>query len=258
MAKRKLSAAEVTKLGRAAGVRLTERDIRLTVARMDRGAAAKAALLSSALVDRNPATLEALEAVRDLQREVRALKRRPVLTLEDARKILTWCNSYSRLPELVYLASRSAQGRGPSRAEFLTLFGELWSVCDNLGRGLEILTVILPDGAAPEMMTADERAALAALPETVTVYRGADRGVNEHGLSWSLDRAVAARFPFLMRYRAARPVLLTATVRRDLIVAVKLDRQEVEVITKHAAVSSVVDLEPAPYRWRCDEKRGTA
>lgn len=249
MARRKLSAADVRahlKAQRDAGATLTEREIRLTIARLDQIPAAKAALLDAALVDRNPAALASIAAARDIQREVRTLKRRPVLTLDDAREILTWRDSYSRLRELVYLASRSAQGRGPSRAEMLTLFGECWSVCDNLGRGLEILKVILPDGAAPEMMTADERAALAALPEIVTVYRGADRGVNEDGLSWSLDRAVAARFPFLMRYRARRPVLLTATVRRDLIVAVKLDRQEAEVITKHAAVSSVVDLESAP------------
>lgn len=70
------------------------------------------------------------------------------------------------------------------------------------------------------------------------MYRGADRGVNERGLSWTWSRAVAERFPFMRRYRAADPVLVTATVSRKRITAVKLDpeRQENEVIVLPACV----------------------
>jgi hypothetical protein len=50
---------------------------------------------------------------------------------------------------------------------------------------------------------------------------------------------VAARFPFYWRYHAADPVLVTATVPRDRIIALKLERHEREVITKGAEVISV-------------------
>lgn len=76
------------------------------------------------------------------------------------------------------------------------------------------------------------------------VYRGADRGVNEEGLCWSLHRSVAERFPFAryLRYRAERPVLVTATVRKAHIIAVKFDREEAEVLTWVARVRSVRPL----------------
>jgi hypothetical protein len=94
------------------------------------------------------------------------------------------------------------------------------------------------------MMTEAERAALAALPETVTIYRGADHGVNEAGFCWSIDRHVAERFPFYLRYRAQRPVLVTATLKRTNVTALKLDREEAEIITKLALIVSVTPIPP--------------
>jgi hypothetical protein len=81
------------------------------------------------------------------------------------------------------------------------------------------------------MMTVEERDRLACLPETVTVDRGADGGVNEDGLCWSLDRETASRVLFYMRYRAKCPVLVTGRVQRAHIIALKLDRAESEVLS---------------------------
>jgi hypothetical protein len=189
----------------------------------------------------DPAELAELESQpRAFERERRAfLRRRRAIALPEAcEKMDRYCDSYSRLPTIIRLWFRC----GLAKADALALLGEHWSTCDNIGAHTDMLQTFLPDGPAPEMMTEGERAALDALPESVTVYRGADRGVNEQGLCWSLDRAVAARFPFLNRYRAQDPVLVTANVPRDRIVAVKLDREEAEVITKGAIVSSVVAL----------------
>ena len=155
------------------------------------------------------------------------------LTLAAARKKVQFCDSYSRMHTIMLAAGHM------DLADVRTLLGELWSICDNVGKYDKLLRMLLPDSAAPEMMTPEERAALRELPVNVTVYRGADRGVNEQGLCWSLDGAVAERFPFFIRYWAKNPVLVTATVRRADIVALKLDREEAEVITKTAQVLSV-------------------
>jgi hypothetical protein len=56
-------------------------------------------------------------------------------------------------------------------------------------------------------------------------------------------REVAARFPTLNRYRQAEPLLVTATVRRDRVLAVKLGRGELELVTFHARR---VAVEPLP------------
>lgn len=96
------------------------------------------------------------------------------------------------------------------------------------------------------MMCAEERAALAALPECITVYRGC-YAVNRAGLSWTTDRALAAGFPALARYRrrVERPLLRTGIVRRDRAV-LKLDREEQEVVAHYVSIVAEEELaEPA-------------
>lgn len=84
------------------------------------------------------------------------------------------------------------------------------------------------------MMTTDERAALAAMPEEITVYRGCYE-INRRGLSWTTDINIAARFPTLHRYSrpGEQPILLQAIAYRDRAVA-KHGRSEDEVIVVDA------------------------
>lgn len=156
--------------------------------------------------------------------------------LDLASSRLSWCDSYSRAEALVELAFQLPD------AQWHRVLGKNWSTCDNLGVYRTRLRKLLPDtGPVRPMMTPDEQAAYDALPEQVTIYRGCGP-VNKQGASWSLDRRVAERFPFLMRYRTPRPLLITATVRKSQVLALKLDRGEAEVITFGAQVLSV---EPA-------------
>ena len=78
--------------------------------------------------------------------------------------------------------------------------------------------------------------------DQLTVYRGC-YATNKWGFSWSLEREVAARLPFLHRYRQEDQALLVrATVAKRDIVALKHDRQEAEVICwrpKHVATSKL-------------------
>lgn len=179
-----------------------------------------------------------------------ARNRRARLTIDQARAVLQWVDSYSRMPKLVDLHFQMRP------ADWYVVLGECWNICDNIGRYRRTLGRMLPAlGPIVEMMTAAEIAAWHALPDRITLYRGCGFE-NIRGASWSLDPAIAARFPFLMRYRARRPLLVTATVLKRRVLAVKLDREESEVITFHARRTSIelmAELHDTHVRHRAQE-----
>ena len=158
--------------------------------------------------------------------------------LEGAAK---WADSYARLPVLLNLAPSTRCGKEVWNTWFSAL-GDEWSGCDNIGvhkASLYRLMVKHRD-CWPHMMTDDERAILAALPGTVTVFRGCGPE-NKLGLSWSLSREVAERFPFSHRYRTTEPRILTARVPKKRIVGIKTDRSEDEVIALVRPTDLVAD-----------------
>lgn len=167
------------------------------------------------------------------------------LGLEGGRKALRFCNSYNRLETLVALWQNSLV----EWDEWAILMGEEWESCDNIGPWLDILIEETPIADMIEipacgrlLMRPEELAALAALPEVVTIYRGC-RAINKWGLSWSLDRDIAVRFPSLHRYRGDGPALLiTAEIPKRNIIAIKLGGNEQEVIAwkpKHISTRKI-------------------
>jgi len=106
---------------------------------------------------------------------------------------------------------------------------------------LALRRLLPPSGPVLEMMDSAELVAYRSLPARLTVFRGCGE-INMLGASWSLDRDVAARFPTLNRYRQTAPLLVTATVRRDRVLALKLDRDESEIITFHARRTAIEPL----------------
>lgn len=164
--------------------------------------------------------------------------KRPKISLAEADKIALRCTSYSRLPTVIGLV------HDMEYEEWLAVLGDNWSICDNISEHLRWLRYLLPQaGPVDAMMTAEERAAWHALPERVTVYRGARQ--THLGASWTLDRATAERFPFLGRYTlGGPPVLLTAEVRRRNVLALKLDRDEAEAIVLRGR--RILSREPIP------------
>lgn len=154
--------------------------------------------------------------------------------MNDLHDVLSRCNSYSRLPVLLdmhlplFLAGRLS--------DWLLLLGEWWTCCDNISEHFGDLAGILPEqGPVAEMMTDAEMEYFESLPEVVTIYRGAGKS-NRRGACWSLSGNVAKRFPSLLRYWQQTPMLYTATVQKSRILAVKLDRNEAEVITLGAEI----------------------
>ena len=93
-----------------------------------------------------------------------------------------------------------------------------------------------------EMMTLEERELYQTLPEQFEIFRGCGPD-NMEGACWSLDPDVASRFPTLHRYQQTEPLLVTAIVQREQVLAVKLDRQEAEIITFYAKRLEVAELE---------------
>lgn len=161
------------------------------------------------------------------------------VSAEQAEDALLLCDSYERADLLVSLIYKM------DPQDWLAAVGEWWSGCDNLGAYQRWFSFLLPDrGPVDVMMTPEEREAWQALPEQVTIYRGTRRPT-VLGASWSLDRDVAVRFPTLNRYRhGGPPWLITATVRKRNILAIKLDREEAEAIVFRGR--RIVSREPLP------------
>ena len=160
-------------------------------------------------------------------------------TYSEAREYMTrHSDSYSRMGMVLSLQERM---RGD---EWLRLLGDNWTTCDNIADHFDELFGAIESWGCPieEMMTTEEKKAYDVLPDTITVYRGCGEH-NTAGFSWSLDAAVARRFPLLNRYRVAKPILVTATVSKNFIVAVKLDRSEHEVITYNAEIVSIEPIQ---------------
>ena len=161
--------------------------------------------------------------------ETRASHRRLFLALDR-------CNSFTRLEALIQLSFKM------DRDDWLVALGQNWSCCDNVWRFRTVLQRLLPPtGPVSGLMTAQEQEAYAALPAILTVYRGCGAR-NMLGASWSLDKGIAARFPFMNRYRTPHPRLVTATVPKRDVLAVKLDREETEIITFKARRTQVEAL----------------
>jgi hypothetical protein len=128
-------------------------------------------------------------------------------------------------------------------AWFVTM-GDLWCMCDRIGPHTAALRAILLAGEEywHHLMDDAEDEAWQALPELVTIYRGCGV-INRLGLSWTLDRKQAEEFPFLDRYKQNKPRMLTAIVPKSQIVAVKLGREEHEVIALVEESDIVEDID---------------
>lgn len=163
------------------------------------------------------------------------------MTFEEANQMLhgPGFNTGNRLPKILELVERMTY------ESWLRLLGEHWSGFDHITDYKDELFQ-LTEGVRPakQIMTREEWHALDKLPETITIYRGCGEH-NKFGLCWSLDKKVAEKFPFLNRHMAETPLLVTAVEQKENILAVKLDREEQEVVTFDPDIVSVESI-PAP------------
>jgi hypothetical protein len=77
------------------------------------------------------------------------------------------------------------------------------------------------------MMNEEDDQALRSLPEEVTIYRGCQKGLNENGLSWTLDKSKAE---FFANRFGKKGIILERKIPKSEIVALLTVRGETEVI----------------------------
>ncbi len=120
--------------------------------------------------------------------------------------------------------------------DWLKALGQSWSMSDHVESYLDDLLHSSPLATAARpvraMMTDDEFDAWTALPETVDMYRGCYKGLNDNGICFSLNQLTAEFFLKHSRYAGSDvpPVLLHCRAKKTDIIAVKLDRSEDEII----------------------------
>jgi hypothetical protein len=137
--------------------------------------------------------------------------------------------SHERLETLLIVASEMEIG------DCLTVLGAAWTGFDYVAFDSQELFYLLEenhvDYESPiiQMMTSEEQRAFDELPDEITIYRGCGPR-NEFGYSWTLDRSIAEVFPFKRRYTTEYPSLLTLTIRKERAAALKLDRNEQEIV----------------------------
>lgn len=147
--------------------------------------------------------------------------------LKGHEEILHWHNSYQVVEYLLAL-----YGAEPQRRQWwFRLFGGWWTDCDGMHRYRKELKKVFKKATRQnldDMMDEAEATRFAELPDPIRVYRGCQKG-DKTGLSFTLSREVAMKFPFYNRYRAETPVVITADVPKKYAV-LKMDRNEDEII----------------------------
>lgn len=154
-------------------------------------------------------------------------------------KALQFADSFSRMSALLALR------RYP---DFWSHVGHEWAGCDNVGMHQDEINRLIGDHQRArglpiwDAMDREARVVYDALPELVTVWRGC-YSHNVYGLSWTLNAAVAARFPFLNRYRQDnaidRALLIEARVKKSDIAFLVTERDEEEVVASPVVVEIV-------------------
>ena len=160
------------------------------------------------------------------------------MTAAEAYSAAAFADCYSRMNVLVELAPKM------ERSDWLTLLGEWWSGCENIEFHQGMLKALLGTrGPISEMMNAEEREQWDALPDELKCYRVCGKKYVS-GPSWALDAEIARQFPKVNPFVAEEPLLLTGSVRKESVLAIKLDRTAPELISFSVRPLSVHELRP--------------
>lgn len=130
---------------------------------------------------------------------------------------------------------RLAVDRGAeiSNEDYWELVGSVWTDSENIWQNEDEWEYLFASQrpGREHMMDEEERAAFAALPDTLTVYRGCHRELNEDGLSWTLDRERAAWFAKrFANVTESDPIVHVGDVRKADVMAHFLGRNESEIV----------------------------
>lgn len=120
-----------------------------------------------------------------------------------------------------------------SDEQYWSLLGSIWTDTENAWQNLEawkeLFSSIRPK--RQYLMDWDEQLALSSLADTVKVYRGCQKGINEDGISWTLKRDKAEWFA--NRF-SKDGIVIEKEISKSDIIAVFTGRNEFEVIYEEA------------------------
>jgi hypothetical protein len=130
---------------------------------------------------------------------------------------------------------RDDYGERISAKAYWELVGSVWTDSENIWQNRPDWDSIFEEydhsRMAEYIMDDDERAKLHALPDVVTIYRGAISDFNEDGLSWTLDKDRAAWFARrFVDSHGGDPVVLHGRVAKHGIMAYFDGRNEDEIV----------------------------
>ena len=147
---------------------------------------------------------------------------------EEAFKWLTInCNSYT------YIGTLLSARKYMQWQVFYKALGMVWPTSDDIYKHKYVLYRVFSNATRYQldlMMESKEKKALAVMPDLITIYRGCYPN-NRNGLSWSMDKDIAAEFTLQNRYQqlGQTRLLLEARIRREHAVLM-LERNEQEII----------------------------
>jgi hypothetical protein len=113
--------------------------------------------------------------------------------------------------------------------KYWSLLSSIWTDTENQWQNLEQWKELLSSNR-PErhyLMDESEFQLLNSLPELVTIYRGCVKGLNEDGLSWTLNKSKAE---FFANRFGKEGIILEREIPKSDIIAVLTGRGESEVI----------------------------
>jgi len=116
-----------------------------------------------------------------------------------------------------------------SDTAYWKLLADIWTDTENQWQNYEEWKDLIGSerGSRHYLMNEEEDKALSSLPDEVTIYRGCQKGINENGLSWTLDKSKAEFFAKRLRKDG---IILEKKISKSDIIAVFTGRGESEVI----------------------------
>jgi hypothetical protein len=116
-----------------------------------------------------------------------------------------------------------------SNTAYWKLLADIWIDTENQWQNHEEWKELLSSSRSSRhyLMNESEVRLLNSLPELVTIYRGCVKGLNEDGLSWTLDKAKAE---FFANRFSKGGIILEREIPKSDIIAVLAGRGESEVI----------------------------
>jgi len=112
---------------------------------------------------------------------------------------------------------------------YWSLLGSIWTDTENSWQNLDEWKSLFSSNRPKreKLMDWDENLAFSSLTDTVKVYRGCQKGINENGISWTLKREKAEWFA--TRF-SKDGVVLEKEVSKEDILAVFTGRNEFEAV----------------------------